>query len=62
MTDLTSGIINQESVNQYLECLEMADGNINEALQNAYDKYNLNTGARTEDNDSWYEALARFNS
>jgi len=62
MDNLTSGVISEEKVQIYLRCLNDFEGNINKTLQNAYDVYSLNTGVRTEDNDSWYEALTRYKS
>ena len=58
--DLTSGMINQKTVRQYMRCLDESDGNITYALQQGYDQYGLHAVAEQEDNDSWFEALARY--
>ena len=59
MKDLTGGMINQKTVRQYMRCLDESEGNIAHALQQGDDQYGLNVGEQ-EDNDSWFEALARY--
>jgi len=60
MINITSGMITESIVNEYLNLLEEFEGDIYKALQVGYNRYGYNVANATEHNDSWFEALARW--
>ncbi len=68
MEHLTSGLINDDFVEQFKKCIvettnyenRVPELFLNNAGALAYEKYGLNRAASTEETDSWLEALVQI--
>lgn len=60
MENLTAGIIDDTKVGHFYEAFVKCDGDTHNASHYAQAEFGLNMADTTEENDSWYEALARY--
>jgi len=60
MKFITTGLINLEYTRLFLSRIRENNGFLSDAALQAHEKEGLNLANSTEENDSWYEAVAQY--